>query len=69
MDVGVILLDLLPEPHGLVVLGWVDVLGPAALNVVHALTEELGPLRVHLRAGRLKKDGGKNKSLDADFLG
>ena len=46
--VVVVLLDLLPEAHGLVVLRRVDVLGPPALHVVHPLRQELGALRVHL---------------------
>ena len=47
--VVVVLLDLLPEPHGLVVLRRVYVLRPTALHVIHALAQELGPLRVHLK--------------------
>ena len=49
VDVGVVLLDLLPEPHRLVVLSRVDVLGPASLEVVHALAHELGAQSVHLQ--------------------
>ena len=48
-DVVVVLLDLLPEAHGLVVLGRVDVLGPPALHVVHTLRQELRALSVHLQ--------------------
>ena len=52
--VVVVLLDLLPEPHGLVVLRRVDVLGPPALHVVHPLAQELGSLRVDLNVRRFE---------------
>ncbi len=59
VDVGVVLLDLLAEAHGLVVLRGVDVLGPAALYVVHALAEEFGALSVYLMGKKLSALGGK----------
>ena len=49
IDVGVVFLDLLPEPHGLVMLCRVDVLRPTSLEVVHPLAHILGPQGVHLK--------------------
>lgn len=48
VDVGVVLFDLFAEPHGLVVFLRVDVLGPATLEMVHALADVLGPQRIDL---------------------
>ena len=46
--VVVVLLNLLPKPHGLVVFRRVYILGPPALHVIHALAQELCSFCVHL---------------------
>ncbi len=43
VDVAIVLLDLLPESHRLIVLSRIYIFRPASLEVVHALAEVLGP--------------------------
>ena len=48
IDVGVVFLDLLSEPHSLIIFLGVDVFRPSAFKVVHSLAHVLGSQSIDL---------------------